>query len=275
MNFKKIFPLAFLFVLIFCFSLPQSSQAYEIFIYRPDIDKKPLFREKKLYLHGELFAQLQLPSTFPSYNDLSGPEDKLNFGFQNLIFLTKDAWILGQLITHDDGHKRTKFDWHFSFRYLLLKNLVLIVGHDSNHDSDYQSLRSNKEKPFFTNRNYVGFGVPFKGRNFYIEPFTWFFHHTNQRGHLDLSGNKLKQEFGLRIGLRPAERIILNFQVLFQAEDFFSSGQACWGDLILRITLLEWIELSLGGSLWKDIERSRLGNQKEFHKFIWGIAIPF
>lgn len=275
MNFKKLLAVVSLSLLIFCFFLSQSSYAYEIFIYRPDIDKKPLFREKKLYLHGELFAQLQLPSTFPSYNDLSGPEDRFSFGFQNLIFLTENTSILGQLITHDDGHKRTKFDWHFSFRYMLLKNLVLIVGHDSNHDSDYQSLDPEKKKPFFTNRNYVGVGFPFEGSHFYIEPFTWFFHHTNQKGHLDLSGNKLKQEFGIRIGVRPVERVSLNFQMFFQTEELFSLGQAYWADLIVRIRLFEWVELSLGGTLWEDIVRSRLGSKREFHKFIWGIAIPF
>lgn len=275
MNSKKLLAAASLSLLIFCFFLQQSSYAYEIFIYRPNIDKKPLFREKKLYLHGELFAHLQLPSTFPSYNDHSGPEDRFNYGFQNLIFLTENASILAQLITHDDGHKRTKFDWHFSFRYEFVKNLVFIVGHDSNHDSDYQSLDSEKKKPFFTNRNYVGVGFPFEGNNFYIEPFTWFFHHTNQRGHLDLSGNKLKQEFGIRIGVRPVERLSLNFQLFFQTEELFSLGQAYWGDIILRIKLLEWIELSLGGTLWKDIVRSGLDNKKEFYKFIWGIAIPF
>jgi len=275
MNFKKLLAPYSLSLLIFCLFLSQSSYAQEIFIYRPNKDKKPLFREKKLYIHGELFAHLQFPSTFPSYNDLSGPEDRFNFGFQNLIFFTDNISLLGQLVTHDDGHKRTKFDWHFSSRFVLLKNLVVIVGHDSNHDSDYQSLDSEKKKPFFTNRNYVGVGFPFEAKNFYIELFTWFLHHTNQRGHLDLSGNKLKQEFGIRIGLLPVERVSLNLQMFFQTEDLFSLGQAYWGDLILRIRLLEWIELSLGGTLWKDIVRSQLGNQQEFHKFIWGIAIPF
>lgn len=149
------------------------------------------------------------------------------------------------------------------------------MGHDSNHDSDYQSLDPEKKKPFFTNRNYVGIGIPFEGNNFYIEPFTWFFHHTNQRGHLDQSGNKLKQEYGIRVGLRPIDPLSLNLQMFFQTEELFSLGQAFWGDLILRIRLLEWIELSLGGTLWKDTTRSRMGNQKEFYKFIWGIAIPF
>ncbi|MEE9390186.1 MAG: hypothetical protein V3U91_02990 [Candidatus Aminicenantaceae bacterium] len=43
----------------------------------------------------------------------------------------------------------------------------------------------------------------------------------------------------------------------------------------MQIKLLEWIELSLGGTLWRDIVRSGLDNKKKFYKFTWGIALPF
>ena len=249
-------------------ALFSTASGYEIFIYRPYKDKKPLFREKKLFIRGEFFGQLQIPSTFPSFNDYSGSEDRWNYGFRNLIFLTDSTYLTAQLVTHDDGQKRTKFDWHFSFRQLFTQNLVLIVGHDSNHDSDYKS-------PYFVNRNYIGLGLPFEQGSFYLEPFTWFFHHTNQRGHLDQSGNKLRQEYGLRIGGWLSGRTSFHLQVIAQTEKLFSLGQAFLADLIIRVKMLEWMELSLGASLYKDIGESRLGNHKKFYKFIWGIAIPF
>lgn len=259
----------FLFVFLFFF-FSQAIFAYEIFIYRPYLEKKP---GKKFSLQGEFFASLLSPSNFPSYNDLSGAEDRFNFGFQNLIFFTKRTVFLAQLVTHDDGHKRTKFDWHFSLRHSLSEHLQLIIGHDSNHDSDHQSLI--KQKPFYLNRNYVGLSLPFKAGNLYIEPFTWFFHHSNQRGHLDLSGNKLRQEYGLRIGLWVPEGISLSFQIFSQTEKLFSLGQAFLGDLIIRIKLSNWIELSLGAGIWADIETTHFGSKQKFHKLIWGIAIPF
>lgn len=261
----------FLIVLVVILCLPV--HAYEIFIYRPYLQKKPFFEENKIHLQGELFAYLQYPCNFPSYNDLSGGEDRLNYGFQNIIFFTQSTTFLAQLVTHDDGHKRTKFDWHFSLKQLFFKNLQLIIGHDSNHDSDYQSRLG--KRPFFVNRNYVGFGLPFETGNFYVEPFTWFFHHTNQKSHLDLSGNTLRQEFGLKIGLWIPEGFGLNIQVLAQTENLFSLGQAVVGDMIIRLRLAEWIELSLGGGIWGDIETTRLGNKQTFYKITWGIVIPF
>jgi len=274
MNFEKHFKKIFLlFSVILSFSFFDSIFAYQIFIYRPIKEKRPLSRESKISLHGEFFGQLQFPSTFPSYNDLSGEEDRWNYGFQNQIFFTDSTSFLAQLVTHDDGHQRTKFDWHFSLRQNFSENLVLIVGHDSNHDSDHLSLHN--QKPYYLNRNYIGISLPFEENSFYIEPFTWFFINTNERGHLDLSGNKLRQEFGLRIAAWFEEGISFHFQILAQTEELFSLGQAFLGDLIIRIELAPWLELSLGGGLWKDIETSRLGNQQKFYKFIWGIAIPF
>lgn len=258
---------------ILIFSLSPFLASYEIFIYRPDFEKTSLSREFRISVQGEFFGHLQLPSTFPSFNDRSGPEDRWNFGFRNVIFLTPSTSFLAQLVTHDDGGKRTKFDWHFSLRQHLLENLVLIIGHDSDHDSDHQSLLN--QKPYFINRNYIGIGIPYDTGKFYLEPFIWFFHHTSERGHLDLSGNKLKQEYGLRLGFWSEETLGLHLQILFQSEELFSRGQTLLSDLILRVRLADWLELSLGGSLWKDIETTRFGERQKFYKLFWGIAIPF
>lgn len=248
-------------------------QGYEIFVYRPYKTKNPLFSEKKITLHGEFFGQLQVPSTFPSYNDLSGPEDRWTYGFRNIVFLTDDISFLAQLVTHDDGSQRTKFDWHFSLRVNPAENIVLILGHDSNHDSDYQSRKAGFA--YYLNRNYLGLGLPFQWGDFYIEPFTWFLYHTNHKGHLDLSGENLIQEYGLRVGAWFQERIGISFQIMGQSEVFFSLGQAFLADLIFRIRLLNYFEFSLGGSIWKDIRESRFGLKQTFYKLHWGIAIPF
>jgi hypothetical protein len=156
---------------------------------------------------------------------------------------------------------------------MLLENLVLIIGHDSNHDSDHQSFLDGKS--FFLNRNYVGFGIPFKIGKFYLEPFTWFFHHTNQRTHLDLSGEKLSQEFGLRIGVWPLEKIGIHIQILSQLDSIFSQGRAFLADVILRFRMTKYFEFSAGARIWKDVNESPNGNKQSFYKFFWGIAIPF
>jgi hypothetical protein len=251
----------------------QSLLGQEIFVYRTYPDKRPLFQEKKIFLHGEFFGQLQLPGTFPSYNDLTGLEDRWNYGFRICIFFTEDVSFWGQLVTHDDGSKRTKFDWNFTLRYNPFDHLVLIFGHDSNHDSDYQSVLDGYV--FFLNRNYLGFGLPFQQGNFYFEPFSWFLYHTNQRSHLDLSGDELVQEYGIRMGAWFDERFGLSLQIMGQSESLFSLGQAFLADLIVRVRLLDYLELSIGASLWKDIQESRFGNSKTFHKIHWGLAIPF
>jgi len=258
---------------VFCLFSCQLVTGYEIFVFRPSQEKTPLFPGGKLRIHGEFFGQLQHPSTFPSYNDLSGKEDRWNFGFRNLIFITENASFLAQLVTHDDGNKRTKFDWHFSFRYHPIENLAFILGHDSNHDSDYQSTLNGS--PYFLNRNCFGFGLPFRQGPFYIEPFTWFLYHTNQRGHLDLSGDELIQEYGIRMGAWWEDRLGLSLQFIGQSEVFFSLGQAFLVDCLLRVKLSDYLELSLGVSLWKDMQESRLGNNQKFHKIIWGVAVPF
>ena len=274
MNFKRYIKIVFLFFVFLCFFFSDTTYAYEIFIYRPYLDKKPVSREKKITIHGEFFGQLQVPSTFPSYNDLSGEEDRWNYGFRNTIFFTENTYFLAQLVTHDDNHSRTKFDWLFSFRHLLFENLVLIICHESNHDSDH--ISSIDQKRFYVNRNYLGLGFPFKTGQFYIEPFFWLFlHNTKQRVHLDLSGNNMRQEYGVRIGIWLEERFGFHFQIFSQSDKVFSLGQAFLSDLIIRIKLKDWFELSLGGGLWKDIKTSPSGNKQTFHKLIWGIAIPF
>ena len=274
MNFKKHIIIVFLPLVFSCFFFSDSIYAYEIFIYRPYLEKKPLSQENKITIHGEFFGQLQYPSTFPSYNDLSGAEDRWNYGFQNLIFLAENTIFLAQLITHDDGNSRTKFDWHFSLRQFFSKNLVLIIGHDSNHDADHKSLVNQKR--FYVNRNYLGFGFPFKTGHFYIEPFTWYLlPNTKQRGHLDLSGEAPRQEYGIRIGMWIKERVGFHFQILSKTEKLFSLGQSFLSDLIIRIKLLDWFELSAGAGLWMDIKTSPSGNKQTFYKFIWGIAAPF
>ena len=273
MNSKiRIFSSIAFIVLLFMLG-SDSLHGYEIFVYRPYKTKNPLFPAKKLTVHGEFYGQLQLPSNFPSYNDLSGKNDRWTFGFRNKIFITENFSFLAQLVTHDDGSKRTKFDWHFSLRFNPLENLVLILGHDSDHDSDYQSVVDGFA--YYLNRNYAGFGLPFQVGDFYFEPFTWLLYHTNHQGHLDLSGKKLIQEYGIRIGAWIQDSVGISCQIIGQSEALFSLGQAFLADLIFRIKLFDHLELSFGGSIWKDIQESRLGNKQTFTKLHWGIAIPF
>jgi hypothetical protein len=253
--------------------LARALPAYEIFIYRIYKAKHPFFPEKRFYVHGEFFGQLQAPSTFPSYNDLSGGPDRWTFGFRDTIFLTRTTRFDAQLVTHDDGGRRTKFDWHFSVHQDVLKNFVLIIGHDSDHDSDHTSYLGGK--PYYTNRNYIGLAVPFGNERLLVEPFTRFFHHTNQRTFLDLSGSKLKQEYGVRIGAIPAENVTVSFQWIVQSDTLFYKGQAWLADLVLRFRPASWLELAAGASLWKDTQTSPLDNKQSFSKLIWGVAIPF
>ncbi len=182
-----------------------NARATEIFIHRPGLNGSSLAESRKIVLHGDIFFHYLSPSTFPSYNDLSGPADRWNMGFQNYFPITPTTTLMAQMVAHDDGAQRTKFDWHFHLRQALLRNLVVIIGHDSDHDSEHQSYL--RGKPYYTNRNYVGIGIPFEGRHFYIEPFTWFFHHSNQRAGLDMSGERLRQEYGLRASLWADEGV--------------------------------------------------------------------
>jgi hypothetical protein len=71
------------------------------------------------------------------------------------------------------------------------------------------------------------------------------------------------------------DRLGLSLQFIGQSEVFFSLGQAFLVDLLLRVKLSDYLELSLGASVWKDLQESRLGNNQKFHKIIWGVAVPF
>lgn len=272
MNFKRSTK-TFILLSLGALLAARGASGTEIFIHHPGLNEVPLTLAKKLIVHGEIFFNRLSPSTFPSYNDLSGPADVWNFGFQNYFPITTTTTLMAQLVTHDDGRQRTKFDWHFHLRQVIVNNLVAIIGHDSDHDSEHTSrLRG---KPYYTNRNYIGVGIPIEGRNFYIEPFTWFLHNSNQPACLDLSGKRLRQEYGLRGSVWTKEGISVHAQAVFQTDKVFSSGQAFMGELIIRLRLASWLELSLGGSIWTDIEPSTLGVKQSFHKLSWGIAVPF
>ncbi len=270
MHFKRI-----LFGLLLLILLESGAVlcSQELYIYRPDLKAKTSLHPDLLRLYGDYFFHFLKPGNFPAYNDLSGPEDRWNFGFHNYLLFDGHTRLLAQLITHDDGGRRTKFDWHFSLRHQPVSHLVLIIGHDSNHDSDYQSTLSGRA--YYLNRNYLGLGIPVAGDSFYFEPFTWFFHHTNQHGHLDYSGDKLKQEYGMRAGIEPADNISLSLQFIGQSEAYFSWGQSFLADLVLRIRIFDYLELSLGAGIWSDFSQSRLNQKLSYHKIIWGIAIPF
>lgn len=270
MNFKQTLMFSILFLFVSSGSVVYSQ---ELFIYRPDLDKKTSLKPDLLHIHGDYFFHLHKPGTFPSYNDLSGPEDRWNLGFHNYILFGSHTRLLAQLVTHDDGGRRTKFDWHFSLRHRPVSNLVLIIGHDSNHDSDYQSKMNGRA--YYLNRNYLGIGLPLEGNHIYVEPFTWFFHHTNQHGHLDFSGNELKQEYGFRAGVQPAENISVSLQFIGQSEAYFAWGQSFLADLIIRFRIFKYVDLSFGAGVWRDLRESRLNQKLSYHKIIWGIAFPF
>jgi hypothetical protein len=246
---------------------------YEMFIYRSSAWKENALRDNKIVLHGEFFGQLLYPSSFPSYNDLSGPDDRWNFGFHNLVFLTPSTVFHAQLVTHDEGGRRTKFDWHFSLHQDVGRHLTLALGHDSDHDSDYTSYL--RGKPYYNNRNYFDIGIPFAGQYYLVEPFVRFFHHTNQRTQLDLSGEKLKQEYGIRLGAALSPQVTVSFQWLVQSSGLFNRGEAWLADLTARFRLAPWLEVLMGWGTRKDRKTSALGNKQSFSKFTWGIAIPF
>jgi hypothetical protein len=251
---------------------PSLLSGSEVFIYRRFDPRDNLLERGKILIHGELFGQLLSPSTFPSYNDLSGEEDRWNFGFHNYLLITPTTLLHAQLITHDKGGERTKFDWHFSLRQQVVPGLTFELGHDSDHDSDHTS-RLN-DRPFYTNRNYIGISAPWEGGTFVIEPFLRLFHHTNQRPHLDFSGEKLKQELGLRVGAAFGEAS-LSLQVVGQSSRVFGRNEVWLADLLLRVRLADWLEAAFGGGIWSDILTSPLGNKKTYYKLIWGLAVPF
>ena len=259
--------------LIACLSAGAPLFGYELFIHRPEPDRSLLSSRRTIVIHGELFGQLLSPSTFPSFTDQTGPIDRWNYGFRDVIYFSPGTRFLAQMVAHDDGHNRTKFDWHFSLRQDLIDGVVLVVGHDSNHDSDHQSLRLGK--PYYENRNYVGLGFPMAFESFYLEPFLWLFHHTNQRPYVDLSGDKIKQEMGLRAAVWVRDAATLSVQLASRTPEILTVGPSFVLDVILRVRLADWLELSAGGGLWQDREESPQGRKLKYHKYLWGIAVPF
>jgi hypothetical protein len=253
--------------------VPARAFGLEIFIHHPGLNRTSVASEGKIVLHGEAFAYFLSPSNFPSYNDLSGRPDKWNFGFQNFFPITRTTTLMAQLVTHDDGGQRTKFDWHFHLRQLVVPYLAAYICHDSDHDAEHQSYF--RGKPYYTNRNYIGIGIPVEGRNFLIEPFTWFFHHTNQRVFLDMSGEKLRQEYGLRASAWTGGGLSAHLQVVFRTDTAFSLGQDFLGELVIRAQVASWLQLSLGGTLWTDLKTGAPGRKPSYHKIMWGVAIPF
>src|SRR4030042_2238667 len=89
--------------------LPSVLPGSEMFIYRRFDPRENLLEQKKIVVHGELFGQLLAPSTFPSYNDLSGDTDRWNYGFHNYLLIAPGTILHAQLITHADNGTRTKF----------------------------------------------------------------------------------------------------------------------------------------------------------------------
>jgi hypothetical protein len=253
--------------------LPAGLAGSEIYIYRRFDPQENLFDLKKVVVHGEFFGQLLAPSNFPSYNDLTGRTDRWNYGFHNYVLLTRTTLLHGQLNTHDNNGERTKFDWHFSLRQQVLENLTLEIGHDSDHDSEHASVRNGRV--FYTNRNYIGVYLPWNGESFVIEPFLRLFHHSNQRVNLDLSGEKLAQEFGLRVGAAFGRAASVSIQVMGQSSNVFGRSEAWLGDLMFRARLAQWLEVTLGGGFWSDLVISPFGNKQTYYKLIWGIAVPF
>jgi hypothetical protein len=264
---------------VFCALLPllafaEQLSAYEMFVFRRYDRKEAISLTGKLTLRGELFGQLQAPSSFPSYNDLSGPDDRWTYGFQDFFLITPTTRLLVQLVTHDSGGERTKFDWHFSLRQEVVPNLVLLLGHDSEHDSDRASYHHGRR--FYNNRNYFGVCAPFAGDDLLVEPFLRFFHDTtNQRTRLDLSGEEIRQESGLRVGARFGPAVTLSFQGLIQSSAVFDLAQAWLADLILRFRLTDWLEATVGGGIWRDWGADAAGRKQTYSKLIWGIAVPF
>lgn len=112
---------------IILLALAARSAGSEVFIYRQLDRKQAISLTGRLTPRGEFFGQIQSPSSFPSYNDLSGAVDRWTIGFQSFFLITPTTTVLAQLVAHNRGAEFTKFDWHFSLRQELARNLVLIL----------------------------------------------------------------------------------------------------------------------------------------------------
>ncbi len=247
--------------------------ATEIFIHRPPEPGRSITETGRVHLRGEIFGWLCAPSNLPGFNDATGPADRWNFGFQDRVAVTPSTDLLLQLLTHDDGGRRTKFDWHFDLHQRLLPHLSLILGHDSDHDSDHASV--HRGRPYYANRNYIGVGFPIEAGGLYLEPFTWFFHNTNVDSWLDMSGRHLVQEFGLRAAVRLDPAVSLHLQGYGQCDAAFGPARTWVVEGFARAALAGWLQLSAGASFWMDATVSPAGRRLNYHKITWGIVIPF
>ncbi len=72
-----------------------------------------------------------------------------------------------------------------------------------------------------------------------------------------------------------ARRPRLSLQALIQSSAVFDLARAWLADLTLRFRLTDWLEASLGGSVWQDWGADAAGRKQTFSKLVWGIAVPF
>jgi hypothetical protein len=269
-NCRKSARIIWVCALSFFAGLPSVLSGYEVFIYRRFDPRENLFDQKRITLHGELFGQLLSPSTFPSYNDLSGEEDRWNFGFHNYLLISPSTVLHTQLLTHDMGGERTKFDWHFSVRQQLIRSLASIWGMIRPRFGPHQHLRG---RPYYSTAITSGSMCLEAGSllSSTLHPIL----PSHEPDSILTLGRETPSE------LRPAGRHVprgvvgFSFQLL-PSPAVPSAGSEVWlGDLILRARLAGWLETTLGGGVWSDLIRSPLGNKQTFYKLIWGIAIPF
>jgi len=260
----------------FLLLLPLAARlaGYEMFVFRRYDRKEAFSLTGRVRLQGDLFAQVQAPSSFPSYNDHSGPADRWTIGFQEQLVITPTTFLVGQLVAHNRGPEFTKFDWHFSLRQEVMSNLVVLFGHDSDHDADHESLLDGKH--YFTNRNYFGVEVPVTGADLLVEPFLRFFlGSTRQPTRLDLTGDEISQESGVRLGARFGPSVTLSAQALVQSSAVFNLAQAWLAEVIVRFRLTGWLEATVGGTVWQDWGEDTAGVKQTFSRLSWGLAVPF
>ncbi len=90
-----------------------------------------------------------------------------------------------------------------------------------------------------------------------------------------MSGENVKQEYGIRMGYWFENGLSLHGQILAQTDKMLAAGNTYMATVFMRIRIIKFLELSLGASLWKDTRESLLGNKDKFYKLMWGIVIPF
>jgi len=90
-----------------------------------------------------------------------------------------------------------------------------------------------------------------------------------------MSGEKVKQEFGIRLGYWFENGVGIHGQIFAQTDNLLAAAQTYRATLFIHIRIFESLEISLGSSIWKDIRESNLGHKDMFYKFMWGIVVPF